>query len=127
MNLLKAVDATSGMRYIESAAEPRARSWSVVMPAVRAIPVSRLANSTMLLDVAVDVDASLNIAEPVASIDCSTPILGIRPITSVILERAVRASSPRSSFSATFTWLAARTKPSRPSTPYWPIPSLAPA
>ena len=127
MSLLKAVEATSGIRYIESEAEPRASNWSVVMPAVRAIPVSRLANSTMLLDVAVEVADSWNMAEPTASMDFSTPIFGISPITSVILERAVNASAPRSSFSATFTWLAARTNCSRPSVPYFPIPSFAPA
>ena len=127
MNLLNAVEATSGIKNIESAADPKPKSWSVVIPAVRAIPVSRFENSTILPAVAVEVAANWNIAEPVANIDFSTPIFGIRPITSVIFERAVSASAPRSSFRATFTWLAARVKPSSPSIPYFAIPSFAPA
>ena len=126
MNLDIAVALTSGIRKRESDAEPSANNWSVVIPAVRDTPVSRLANSTILPDVAVEVDANLNMADPVASIAFSIPIFGIRPIVSTNLERAGSASSPISSPMATLIWSAAATNCFIPSTPYLPIPSFAP-
>ena len=126
MNLDIAVALTSGIRKRESDAEPRASNWSVVIPAVRLTPVNLLANSTILVDVEVDVDDNLNIAEPVASIAFSIPIFGIRPIVSTILDRAGSASSPISSPIATLIWSAAATNCFIPSMPYLPIPSFAP-
>ena len=127
INLPIAVEATSGISIIEELAEPRASSWSVVIPAVRATPVRRFENSTMSLAVDVLVVASLNMAEPVASIAFSIPIFGISPITSTILESAGRASSPISSPMATLILSAARTNAAMPSTPYLDIPSLEPS
>ena len=103
ITLLNAVELTSGMSIIELDAEPRASNWSVVIPAVRAKPVKRSVKATVFFAVAVDVDASLKAAEPTANIDFSTPSLGIKPIVSVIFDRIVRASSPKSSFNATLT------------------------
>ena len=104
-----AVLDTSGIRKRASLALARARSWSVVIPAVRLTPVMRLENSTMLFAVDVLVVESLNIADPVASIAFSIPIFGIKPIVSTSLDNAGSASSPISSPMATLIWSAAFT------------------
>ena len=127
ISFANAVLATSGSIAILSTAAPRARISDVESAPTLPIARRRLLKSIIFPDVAVEVDASLKIALPVFNILCSTPILGISPITSVILESADSASSPRSSFNATFTWLAAFTNDSSPSGPYSPIPSFAPA
>ena len=112
-SLPNAVAATSGSRAMESTAEPIARISGVVRDAASPSASIRLEKSTIFSEQAVDVDASRKMAEPVLSIASSTPYLSIRPDTSVILARAVNASSPKSSFNATFTWSAARTKPAK--------------
>ena len=115
--LLKAVALTSAMRPILSEAEPKASNSAVVTCDTLAKPMSRFVNSMMLVPVALDVEASLKIAEPAASIARSTPIFGIRPITSTSLDRAVILSSPISSERAFCTLTADLAKASRPSMP----------
>ena len=124
INLDIAVAATSGEAICALNALPRASNWSVVIPAVRATPVHRFANSVMSLLVAVDVEANLNMEDPTASMDFSSPIFGIRPITSVIFNNEGRAFSPISSPIATLILSAALTNWAIPSTPYFPTPSL---
>ena len=112
-SLPNAVAATSGSRAIESTAAPIARISGTERAAASPRASMRLEKSTIFGEQAVEVEASRKMEEPTRNIASSTPYLPIRPDTSVILARAVNASSPKSSFNATFTWSAARTKPAK--------------
>ena len=96
-SLPKAVAATSGACPSASAAEPSASSSGVVIPVIRERPVRRFAKSTICVPDAVEVAESWLMDEPTASMERSTPSLGISPMVSTSLEICKRLSSPRSS------------------------------